>query len=309
MKMPGNVFVTGSSGFIGRNLVTAFLDDGWLVNGIDIDDEMLSKPLRDGEKFTWSELDPAFLDYMEFSGQEIPDVIIHAAAQTSVKESVNDPANDAGLNIVGTVSVLEYCRTHDIPIIYVSDLNANLLGKENPYLLSKSVGEAYCFLYNKLFGLKTLSLRLGTVYGIGGKGLVETWLRGIANDGSIDIEGIHEGTWDFICVSDVMSAFKIAVDKIIKGEIDSGKFNIGNGLSISHLRLLYEICLATGYDYWGDKEVQLATPVHKKYKKTKEILQWEPKIELVEGLEMLYKEMKNENYNDIVGSNGVSNTG
>ena len=108
-----------------------------------------------------------------------PDVIFHLAAQIDVRKSVADPANDARINVEGTVNVLSAAQAHGVPRVVNTSTGGAIYGEgrqlpapedhpvapEAPYGLSKFCAEQYCEIFTRLHGLSTVSLRYGNVYG------------------------------------------------------------------------------------------------------------------------------------------------
>lgn len=103
------VLLTGGAGFIGRNLVEAYLKRGDQVvvvdrKAADTEFEWLSECTVYGEDIRTE----AFIEIVK---KEKPDLINHHAAQIDVQSAIKDPLNDASINILGTINVLEACRT------------------------------------------------------------------------------------------------------------------------------------------------------------------------------------------------------
>src|SRR3954471_17112325 len=102
--------VTGGAGFIGSNLVDALLDRGHEVTVVDDLStgraENLDAARRRGITFCDGDIRDAGRLHEIFAGAPA-DIVFHLAAQIDVRKSVDDPAWDAGINVVGTINVLE----------------------------------------------------------------------------------------------------------------------------------------------------------------------------------------------------------
>ncbi len=173
------------------------------------------------------------------------DTIIHAAAQTSVKRSIEDPIYDADNNINGTLNLLEAARKSDTEhFIYIS--SAAVYGKPinlpideehptnplSPYGLSKLTGERYAMLYCSLYGLPVVCVRPFNIFSPRQNpnspysGVITKFIERIRNNQNPVIFGDGNQTRDFVYIEDVVDAIsKAIVNKKAIGEI----FNIGTG--------------------------------------------------------------------------------
>ena len=171
------VLVTGGAGFIGSHLADALVARG--------DEVVVADDLSSGRE---GRLDPrvmlqkvsvtdlgALAAAVEGSGAEL---VCHLAAQIDVRASVDFPADDAQVNVVGTVNVLEAARQVGARVLFASSGGA-LYGREapipsredvlplpeSPYGIAKYCAECYIGLYNRLHGTSHSVLRLANVYG------------------------------------------------------------------------------------------------------------------------------------------------
>ena len=174
--------VTGGAGFIGSNLVDALLERGDEVTVVD----NLSTGKRENlERRARERRDARGGRHPRRGGRggggrpHEPDVIFHLAAQIDVRKSVADPANDARINVEGSVNVLSAAQAHGVPRVVNTSTGGAIYGEgrqlpapedhpsapEAPYGLSKWCAEQYCEIFTRLHGLSTVSLRYGNVYG------------------------------------------------------------------------------------------------------------------------------------------------
>lgn len=163
------------------------------------------------------------------------DAVVHLAANTGVAPSVSDPMFDCKTNVIGTLNTLEACRINNIKrFVFASSgaplgeqippLSENSLPQPaSPYGASKLAGEGYCSAYSKSFGIETIGLRFGNVYGPGSlhkSSVIAKFIKLALSGEKIEIYGDGTQTRDFIHVSDLISAIKLALSvPNISGEI------------------------------------------------------------------------------------------
>ena len=171
------VLVTGGAGFIGSHLTDAFLARGDDV--IVVDDLSTGRAGRPDEHAWLHKL--SITDAMSL-GEIVqgtrPQLICHLAAHIDVRTSVDAPARDAQVNVVGTVNVLEAARATGARVLFGSS-GGTLYGRnapipsredvlplpESPVGIAKYCAEQYIGLYNRLHGTRHSILRLANVYG------------------------------------------------------------------------------------------------------------------------------------------------
>jgi UDP-glucose 4-epimerase len=248
--------VTGGAGFIGSNLVDALLARGDAVTVVD--------DLSTGRR---SNLDAALAAGAELAELDIrdaaalaervaaagPDVVFHLAAQIDVRRSLADPAFDAAVNVGGTANLLEAMRAAGSSrIVFVStggaiygegEGKALPLGEDAPiepfsaYGQSKFAAEGYLALYERLYGLSGVSLRLGNVYGprqdpLGEAGVIAIFCGKLRGGERPTVFGDGRQTRDYVYVGDVVAAALAAA-----GSGASGPINVGTGIETDVLEL------------------------------------------------------------------------
>jgi UDP-glucose 4-epimerase len=249
--------VTGGAGFIGSNLVDALLARGDEVTVVD-DLSTGRRPNLDGALAAGAEL--AELDIRDgqglsrLTGERRPEVVFHLAAQIDVRKSLTDPAFDAAVNVGGTANVLEAARASGCGrVVFVSTGGAIYgegegqqlpLSEQAPiaplaaYGQSKYAAEGYLALYERLYGLSGVSLRLGNVYGprqdpLGEAGVIAIFCGALTEGRRPTIFGDGTQTRDYIYVGDVVAAALAAAGSAVTGPI-----NIGTGRETSVLELV-----------------------------------------------------------------------
>jgi len=245
------VIVTGGAGFIGSHVVDALAARG--------DDVVVVDSLATGRR----EHVPANAELVERDIREPlddlfdrvrPEAVFHLAAQADVRVAVERPHEDAAVNVLGTVNVLEAARRHGAPVVFSSTggaiygeclepaLETKPLEPMSPYGTSKLAGEEYLNTYNRLHGTIHVSLRYANVYGPrqdphGEAGVVAIFLGALARGEQPHIFGDGTQTRDYVYVGDVARATVSTLGQ------EGGVFNIGTGRETSVLEL-YELCQA-----------------------------------------------------------------
>jgi len=102
------VLVTGGAGFIGSHVADLFLDKGYEVHIVD--DLSTGKRGNVPKKARFHEISVTSSEFAQLVRERKFDVIAHFAAQMDVRKSVADPVNDATINIVGTLNLMEAVR-------------------------------------------------------------------------------------------------------------------------------------------------------------------------------------------------------
>lgn len=231
----GLILVTGGAGFIGSHVVDALIDEGHKVDVIDNLSTGSIKNVNIRANFIAGDI------RQPLTGQY--DYIFHVAALARVQPSIEDPVTWNDTNVNGTLQILELARECGAKVIYSSSSSIykgdKLPTKEedakepkSPYALQKWIGEQYCELYSKLYGVKYVALRYFSVYGErqlpGGAyaTVIGTFLNQKANGDKLYITGTGQQRRDFTYVKDVARAN-------IKAMSWEGVYNIGAGKNYS----------------------------------------------------------------------------
>ena len=255
------VLVTGGAGFIGSNLVQQLVADG---NDVTVLDNLLS-----GFR---SNLDP--FPQVRFIEGDIRDdavvaeaikgvnVVFHLAASVGNKRSIDHPLIDAGINVMGTIKVLEAARREGVRKIVASS-SAGIFGElktlpikedhpvepDTPYGSSKLCMEKECLAYAKLYDIEAVCLRYFNVYGPNQRfdaygNVIPIFAFKMLRGEQLNIFGDGEQTRDFINVKDVVQAnIKAALAIGL-----SGAFNIGSGDRITVNELVDLLRVSSGIE-------------------------------------------------------------
>jgi UDP-glucose 4-epimerase len=287
--------VTGGAGFIGSHVVEALLARGDEVVALDDLSNGKRENVPEGVRLVVADLRQP-LD--ELFAEVRPEVCFHLGAQVDVRVSVERPAHDADVNVIGTISVLEAARRHDTQIVFSSTGGA-IYGECDgpadedalrrplaPYGVSKLAGEEYLAAYNRLYGSRHVSLRFGNVYGPrqdphGEAGVVAIFLGKLAEGEPPRIFGDGRQTRDYVYAGDVAQATLAGAGQ------NGGVFNVGTGEETSVLDL-YQLCRRVAA---SGLEAQEAPPRLGELQRSvldvsraKRDLGWSPEVPLEEGL-------------------------
>jgi UDP-glucose 4-epimerase len=259
--------VTGGAGFIGSNLVDRLLADG---HHVDVVDDLSSGSLANlaearqvgGRQVAFHHLDIRDPSLADLVLRRRPEVVFHLAAQIDVRVSVARPALDAEINILGTLNLLEACRTAGVGKVVFASSGGTIYGEPqslpiseshpqiplSPYGVSKKVATDYLNTYRALHGLEFTSLALGNVYGPrqdphGEAGVVAIFAGRLLSGQQCTIFGSGEATRDYVFVDDVVDAFARAA-----GRGGGLLFNIGTGVGTSVNDLYSTMATAAGVE-------------------------------------------------------------
>ncbi len=260
--------VTGGAGFIGSNLVDALLARGDTVTVVD-DLSTGRRGNLDGALAGGARL--AEIDIREraavaeLTAEVAPEAIFHLAAQIDVRKSTADPAFDASINVGGTANVLDAARAAGTRRFVFISTGGAIYGEGDgqdlplpesapiapmaPYGQSKHAGEGYLALYERLYGLSGVALRLGNVYGprqdpLGEAGVIAIFCGKLQEGGRPTVFGDGKQTRDYIYVGDVVAAALAAAESSATGAI-----NIGTGIETDVLELAARLGELAGKEF------------------------------------------------------------
>jgi UDP-glucose 4-epimerase len=243
------VVVTGGAGFIGSHVVDALVVRGDEVAVIDNLANGTRENLSANAHLHVRDIrEPLEQLFDEFR----PEAVLHLAAQADVRVSTERPHEDADINVLGTIRVLEAALRHGAQVVFSSTGGAiygecdgpakesAALAPVSPYGTSKLAGEEYMRMYNRLHGTIHVALRYGNVYGPrqdphGEAGVVAIFLGALAAGEQAHIFGEGTQTRDYVYVGDVARATLSALGQ------EGGVFNVGTGREVSVLEL-YDLC-------------------------------------------------------------------
>jgi UDP-glucose 4-epimerase len=291
-----NVLVTGGAGFIGSHIVDRLIAHGHAVTVLDNLSTGQRENIHLAVDFIHFDVTHPHLED-KLAGRRF-DAVVHHAAQTSVRRSLDDPRLDAQVNLVGTMHLLEYaCRSGVGRFVFAS--SAAVYGNPpaipvaedaplvplSPYAVSKLAAEDFLRQHPCPAGLTTIILRYANVYGPrqsvrGEAGVVCAMMNRILIDKPPIVHGDGQQTRDFVYVDDVVEANLLA----LAADALPGMYNVGTGKATSILELYH---LLAG----SESQPEFAPPRPGDVRhsaldctQARSALGWRPRVPLVEGL-------------------------
>jgi UDP-glucose 4-epimerase len=296
--MKDKVVVTGGAGFIGSHLVDRLTSMGMEVLVIDNLSSGSEKNLNKNAEFLKKDICDQDIDAVikKYS----PSFIFHLAAQIDVRKSLADPLWDEGINIRGTLNLLEAATNTKIKKFIFSSTGGAIYGEAkyadeellpkplSPYGVAKLSCEHYLRVYSEWKNVPFTSLRYGNVYGprqdpYGEAGVVAIFCNQLIKEKKPILYGYGSMIRDYIHVSDIIEANILSMDRG-----DGEMYNIGTGTPTTVNELFSILKDISGKNI----EPELApgregeiSEVYLSCEKAKKELKWESKKSLIEGLQ------------------------
>ena len=295
------ILVTGGAGFIGSHVVDAYIAAGHEVAVVDNLTTGSERNLNASARMHRLDLrDPAEVASV-FSSFK-PDKVNHHAAQAEVPRSVEDPAFDAQVNIIGGINLLKASVDHGVrKFIFISTGGA-LYGEPDvvpadedhpvrplsPYGTSKFCFEQYLGTFQRTFGLHYTVLRYSNIYGPRqdfqseeGRVVAIFASRMIAGR-PVTIDGDGEQSRVMLYVGDVAAANLAALDRG-----DNGTFHVSSGFDVSVNELFRKLSILTDYSQQPAHGPRRKGDVYRialSNARAEKDLGWRPAVTLEEGL-------------------------
>ncbi len=283
-SMKGRILVTGSSGFVGTNLVRRLKANSYEVFTFD---------MQDGDIAT-----------AEFSYEKL-DHVIHLASRTYVPASWENPLDFYRTNASGTTNILDFCRKQGCSLTYVSSYvygtpqylpvdENHPVAPVSPYNHSKLVAEDICRFYSEQFGVPVTILRPVNVFGPGQKinflipFIIEQVLNPEVN--TVEVMDLRPKR-DFLYIDDFMDLLISTI-----GRKSYGLYNVGSGHSVSVEEIIKTVLDVSGIDKpYLAKNIERKNEVWDVYvsiaKATAE-LGWKPRTTFAEGIEKIINTLR-----------------
>ena len=220
------ILVTGGAGFVGATVVRRLTASGCRVRVFDnlstgdaahlagVPADLVKGDIRDG-----AALDNAMAGCA---------AVVHLAAAGSVAESVADPAANFEANVTGTFRVLDAARRAAVPRVVQASTGGALIGDAeppvderslprplSPYGASKLAGEGYAHAFAHAYGMRTVAVRFGNVYGpwcARKRGVLNAFFTALHDGRPLVIYGDGTASRDYVHVSDIAAALQLALE-------------------------------------------------------------------------------------------------
>jgi UDP-glucose 4-epimerase len=303
------VLVTGGAGFIGSHIAETFLAAGWSVTCLD--DLSRGKRSQVPAQAQFVETDIRSKDAFAAVADGRHDVLIHHAAQIDVRISVQEPALDASINLVGFANLLSGAGAGRVKRVIFASSGGVVYGDPavlptpestanlpiSPYGVSKLAGEHYLRVLGALHGFEGVALRYSNVYGprqdpASEAGVVSIFVSRLLAGEPLTIFGDGRQTRDYVFVKDVARANLCAASAIVsRGDrLDVPAFNIATGRETSVNDLAQHVGSTLGRPaviaYAPARPGELFRSCLDVSKAARE-LQWSPTIAFDQGLKEL----------------------
>ncbi len=224
-----NILVTGGAGFIGSQIVDAYIEKGHDVVIIDNMSTGVREYINPNAKFY--KMDICDEGISEVFKEHKIDIINHHAAQIDLRKSVDDPKFDIQVNVTGSVNILQNAIKYKVKKVIFASTGGAIYGEHDyfpadeehpvrpyaPYGINKMTVEKYLYFYNHVYGLNYIVLRYANVYGPrqnskGECGVIAIFVDKIISGEQPLINGDGKQTRDYVYVQDVVKANVLAVD-------------------------------------------------------------------------------------------------
>ncbi len=273
------ILVTGSEGFIGKALVSKLILSGYELVGFDFKDGDIAQK--------------GILDHLKNEGIGH---VIHLAAKTFVPESWKEPFDFYRVNLLGTTNVLDFCRSNDASLTYISSYlygapeylpvdENHPLKAHNPYSHSKIIADDTCRYFRDHFNIPVTIFRPFNVYGPGQelRFLIPKIIKQLQDPSIPAIEVMDlKPKRDYLFIDDMVDALILS----ISGPKDT--YNLGSGQSESVKEIIDMLISLTGiHKPIKSSEQERTDEINDLYAditKVRAQLGWEPKVSLEEGL-------------------------
>ncbi len=306
-----NVLITGGAGFIGSNLAVRLVE---LNANVTLVDSLI--PEYGGNLFNIEFIkDKVRLNISDVRDEHSfkyliknQDYLFNLAGQTSHLDSMNDPNSDLEINARAQLSILEACRRYNPEVKIVFAGTRQIYGKpkylpvdENHPLypvdvngINKMAGEWYHIVYNDVYKIRAVVLRLTNTYGprMRVKDARQTflgiWIKNLIAGNKIQVFGDGKQIRDFNYVDDVVSAFLLSANS---DDVNGMIFNLGAEDPISledTAKLMITISPKAQYEliqFPPDRKAIDIGDYYADYRKIKSKLNWQPHVSLKDGLE------------------------
>lgn len=309
MPTPRTVLFTGGAGFIGMHVLPMLLERGYRVRLLD---SMTYRANRDQVEDLVAGGDVELVEQDVRYGTNVQraikgcESVIHFAT-VSINKSIADPSESVDINMVGNHNVIAAAADEGVRrLVFASSASVygdppalpmsedGPLSPMTPYCIGKLSGEQMCGFYERQAGLSWIALRFFNVYGPGQKtsayytSVINHFVNRVVNGEPPVIDGKGDQSMDFVHVADVARAVVAALD----AERSNLPINVGTGVQTSVADLARILVRAVGSDVepiFNPRDV-LVTRRAADISRARDVLGWEPKVSVEEGMTELVRE-------------------
>ena len=230
-----------------------------------------------------------------FKDYELPknvDTFFHFAAQCRINEAIANPVLPHKNNADGILSVLEFCRKHEVPKIVYASSSRVLSPERNPYVATKIYGEEMVKAYHDCYGLEYITVRPSTVYGPmfdETSRLINNWITAGLKGEELRIYGDKNKTLDFTYIDDFIDGIMALVGSWYDAKND--EYNISGQKEVNLTDVATEVIFQTGakslFKYYPAEvsQPQIVKVDNKKIEK----FGYCPQVYIDEGIERMVK--------------------
>jgi len=286
------ILVTGASGFIGSRLVKTLLKHGYTVGGIDITQQRVL-----GDRYQHFNTD--FTKYSEiYRAIKFfkPTIVYHLGAIANLNYARAYPKRTVEVNVMGTANIADVCAKENILLNFVSsccvyghtpDHPSKEDARKRPaeiYGCTKLAAEQVILGYHQLYGLQYNIVRPSTVYGEGMRSALAVYIfieKALKGE-RLPIHGTGKQTRCFIYVDDLVDGLLRLITSGVTNEV----FNMAGAEELSVLELATKVIDLVGdgdLEFVADRPCQVMKE-QIDISKARQILGWEPKTRIDEGL-------------------------
>jgi UDP-glucose 4-epimerase len=304
----GRVLVTGGAGFIGSHVAEAYLREGWEVVVLDDLSRGHERNVPPKAKLVRADIRSPEAKRTLATGRF--DVLNHHAAQIDVRVSVDRPAFDSDINVVGLVNLLEGAGEGGVRRVIFASSGGVVYGDPDviptpetapkgpisPYGVSKLAGEYYLRALGALRGFEGIAMRYANVFGPrqdpkSEAGVVSIFVSRLLARQPLIVFGDGRQTRDYVFVKDVARANVLASRVALPtGDIDATAFNVATSIQ----RNVLDLAASVGEVMRQKPQLEFAPARAGELLrsaldvgKAKSVLGWTPQFKFEDGLQEL----------------------
>lgn len=299
-----NILLTGGAGFIGRAVAKRLLEDKhnvWILDDLSNGrKENIIEFEEKLEQFILGDIKDGTLLEKLFSEVKF-DICYHLGASINVQDSIDDPLTTFNNDTVGTFNILEQCRKHSVKVVFMSTCmvydrcndeqgitEEHPIKPASPYAGAKIAAENMVLSYFHAYGLPTVVIRPFNTYGpyqkTGGEGgVVAIFIKKKLDGEVLNIYGDGTQTRDLLFVDDCA---RFVVEAGYSDTVNGQIVNAGLGMDIT-INDLAKLIVGDETRIKHVKHIHPQSEIPKllcNYERAKNLLGWEPKITLKEGI-------------------------